>query len=138
MQCVECWRTSKSLTDLADDVTAPERGRVILHSHAEAPESELVQGQVVLEPDRTDEGSEAEGQRSADKCEDGPDHLSLYSGLWSRFFTAVFFLVALFLSGSSRRETQLSTASLLWGNRPLHKTTQTLTMMVLACLFESV
>lgn len=43
-------------TDLADDVTAPERGRVILHRHAEAPESELVQRQVVLEPDRTRKG----------------------------------------------------------------------------------
>lgn len=39
----------KVRTDLADDVTAPERGRVILHRHAEAPESELVQRQVVLE-----------------------------------------------------------------------------------------
>lgn len=39
----------KVRTDLADDVAAPERGRVILHRHAEAPESELVQRQVVLE-----------------------------------------------------------------------------------------
>lgn len=39
--------------NLADDVTAPERGRVILHRHAEAPESELVQRQGVPEPDRT-------------------------------------------------------------------------------------
>lgn len=46
----------KVQTDLADDITAPERGRVILHRHAEAPESELVQRQVVLEPDRTRKG----------------------------------------------------------------------------------
>lgn len=46
----------KVQTDLADDVTAPERGRVILHRHAEVPESELVQRQVVLEPGRTRKG----------------------------------------------------------------------------------
>lgn len=50
-------------------------------------------------------GSESVGQITADRRADTSGHLSLYSGLWSRFFTAVFFLVALFLSGSSRSET---------------------------------
>lgn len=46
----------KVQTDLADDVTAPERGRVILHRHAETPESDLVQRQVVLEAEGTRDG----------------------------------------------------------------------------------
>lgn len=47
-------------TDLADDITAPERGRVVLRRHAEAPKSELIQRQVVLEANRRCKGRKSE------------------------------------------------------------------------------